>query len=235
MPKEYVIYKGSEEVVSSVSPLEITGITSNTEVPTGTYKVAHKGSQEFADIPAFKTLEDSEKPKPPQNLVVTNVKDTSFTVTFDVEEAESYIVYIDDTEYPISTTTLDVGSLSAYSTYEITVASVNTTGIGEKSEKVIQKTRIEAPKLESYTFGQAYLIGTCMTGETITNCRVFKKGEKNSFLVGTATNGSISIYLNNNSSIVENGEYEVAALDGEPTNSVEGMRATFTVLPKGSA
>jgi uncharacterized protein YjdB len=61
MVKEYVIYKGKEEIISGPSPLEITGIEPNTEVSAGTYKIAYKGSQDFTDIPAFKTLPISVK------------------------------------------------------------------------------------------------------------------------------------------------------------------------------
>ncbi|MGL9995069.1 hypothetical protein IGJ41_000305 [Enterococcus sp. DIV1537a] len=56
MTKEYVIYKGKEKIVSGASPLEITEIAPNTEVQAGTYKVSAKGSQNFTDISAFKTL-----------------------------------------------------------------------------------------------------------------------------------------------------------------------------------
>lgn len=57
MAREYIVYKGEEVVVpASPSPLEITGIEPNTDVPAGTYQVGFADGGEKVDVPAFKTL-----------------------------------------------------------------------------------------------------------------------------------------------------------------------------------
>ena len=56
MAREYIVYKGEEVIVpASPSPLEITGIEPNTDVPSGTYKVGFADGGEKVDVPSFKT------------------------------------------------------------------------------------------------------------------------------------------------------------------------------------
>ncbi|MEB7428489.1 hypothetical protein NGC25_14605 [Enterococcus faecalis] len=59
MAKKYIVYKDNEVIVpASLSPLEITGVEPNTNVPKGTYQVVRivgEKESERVDIPAFKT------------------------------------------------------------------------------------------------------------------------------------------------------------------------------------
>ncbi|HAP2889868.1 phage tail protein [Enterococcus faecalis] len=80
MAREYIVYKGEEVIVpASPSPLEITGIEPNTDVPAGTYQVGFADGGEKVNVPAFKT----------SPIVVTGLEFSPKTSTADAGTAGS--------------------------------------------------------------------------------------------------------------------------------------------------
>lgn len=116
--------------------------------------------------------------------------------------------------------------------HSIQVSAYDGYNEGAKSESYTQKTRVPAPTLDPYKKGTTYLLGKGVIGDTIANCRIYKKGESTHFATGTMTNGDLKIYLGNNANIVAGNEYDVRVIDGNPNGDfIAGMPTTFTVLP----
>ncbi|EHK9417738.1 TPA: phage tail protein [Enterococcus faecalis] len=102
MAREYIVYKGEEVVVpASPSPLEITGIEPNTDVPAGTYQVGFTDGGEKVNVPAFKTLP----------IAVTGLEFSPKTSTADAGTAGSR---------QITATVLPENATNKKVTYEIT-------------------------------------------------------------------------------------------------------------------
>ena len=102
MAREYIVYKGEEVIVpASPSPLEITGIEPNTDVPAGTYQVGFADGGEKVNVPAFKT----------SPIAVTGLEFSPKTSTADAGTAGSR---------QITATVLPENATNKKATYEIT-------------------------------------------------------------------------------------------------------------------
>ena len=102
MAREYIVYKGEEVIVpAGPSPLEITGIEPNTDVPAGTYQVGFADGGEKVNVPAFKT----------SPIAVTGLEFSPKTSTADAGTAGSR---------QITATVLPENATNKKVTYEIT-------------------------------------------------------------------------------------------------------------------
>ncbi|EUJ27319.1 hypothetical protein PCORN_13347 [Listeria cornellensis FSL F6-0969] len=123
-----------------------------------------------------------------------------------------------------------------YSTYySASVSAVNGVTEGESSNIVTQKTLLPGPLMVRFLFGDTYMNGTAVNSPSVTNCRLYRKGESTALLTGTVTAGVLRIYVLNNPNIIAGNEYDVRALDGNPNSptSIPGMATTITAeLPK---
>lgn len=166
---------------------------------------------------------------------MTNLKDTSIQLEWDaVEGANSYYVYSDSTNEPIEVigTSYLLEGLEQKTFYNIQISAYNGQNEGAKSEVLTQKTRISPATLQPYKKGATYLLGTGASGEGITNCRIYNKGESVHFATGTMTDGDLKIYLGTNANIIVGNEYDVKVIDGDPNGEfIAGMPITFKVLP----
>lgn len=143
-------------------------------------------------------------------------------------------MYIDSSSIPVEVTDTNylLEDLEARTSHDIQVSAYNGHYEGAKSDNITQKTRISAPVLQPYKKGATYLLGTGASGEGITNCRIYNKGESVHFATGTMTDGDLKIYLGTNANIIVGNEYDVKVIDGNPNGDfIAGMPATFTVLP----
>lgn len=166
---------------------------------------------------------------------MTDLKDSSMQIEWDsIEGANSYYLYIDSANTPIEVTdaTYLLEGLEPKTFYNIQISTYSGHVEGAKSEVFTQKTKVEAAVLQPYKKGATYLLGKGAIGDTIANCRIYKKGESAHFATGTMTDGDLKIYLGNNANIVVGNEYDVRVIDGNPNGEfIAGMPATFTVLP----
>ncbi|WP_062057100.1 fibronectin type III domain-containing protein [Aquimarina longa] len=170
----YDVYQG-DVLITSVSGTSygVTGLTANTKYE---FKVQAKDAAEnvsgFSTIVSVTTLEskDTEAPSVPSNLVVSNVQETSLSLSWNASTdnigVTGYDVYQDDVLITsVSGTSYDVAGLTANTKYEFKVQAKDAAGnISGFSTIVSVVTKEERPSnicdgLQEWASGIRYAIG----------------------------------------------------------------------------
>lgn len=238
MAREYIVYKGEEVVVpASTSPLEITGVDPNTNVPVGTYQVGFAEGGEKTDVPAFKTLP----------IAVTGLEFSPKTSTADSGTAGSR--KITATVLPSNATNKKVNykitpataGLAVSATGEITwdetvpAGTYITEGKTEDGNFTAQHTlKLNAPNeptmtINPYPFGDANITGT-YTGE-IKKTKMYVNDQYSGVIGGTFKDGNFTFYARNK--FKANDRVELEGLSAESTVLVE--KQLVEILPGISA
>ncbi|MBC1290483.1 hypothetical protein HB824_01235 [Listeria booriae] len=159
--------------------------------------------------------------------------DISITYTWDkVDGASYYLLYMSNRTAPraVFSNEITIDGLTFATVYDARVSAFRRGQEGAQSELLTQKTLLPAPTISRFLFGETYINGTAVDLPSVTNCRIYRKGESTALLTGTVTAGVLRIYVLNNANIVADGQYDVRAIDGSPNvpTSVVGMPTTIT-------
>ncbi|WP_149023670.1 polysaccharide deacetylase family protein [Listeria rocourtiae] len=172
-------------------------------------------------------------PNPPQNFRITKVTDTAITYAWDeVDGANYYLLYMSNRTAPraVFSNEITIEGLSFSTVYTARVSAFRRGQEGAQSEELSQKTLLPAPTISRFLYGESYVNGTSVNLPSVTNCKLYRKGESTALLTGTITSGVLRIYVLNNVNIVAGAQYDIRAIDGNPNQatSVPGMATTIT-------
>ncbi|MBC2196811.1 fibronectin type III domain-containing protein [Listeria booriae] len=173
------------------------------------------------------------RPDAPSNLHITAVTDTTITFAWDtVDNADFYLIRIAGETRPrqFNSSPAVVTGLVYATVYSAKVSAVNGVIEGNSSDVVTQKTLLPKPTILRFLYGETYINGTSINSPSITNCRIYRKGETTALLTGTITAGVLRIYVLGNVNIIPGNEYDIRAIDGNPNlpTSAAGMPTTIT-------
>lgn len=174
-------------------------------------------------------------PKTPQKVEVTEFTDSSITYEWEkVEGATLYRLYFEDLDNPIESTSTKYkrDELEQMSDYACSISAVNGNLEGDKSEKVQQRTRISAPKINEYHLNETYMTGTTISADTVIHAPIYKL-DGTYVANGSVSNGNVRLYLKGNSKIIESESYFVYVLDGQlnQPGTIQSMPTEITILP----
>lgn len=173
------------------------------------------------------------RPNTPQNFRVKAVTDVSITYTWDeVAGVNYYLLYMSNRTTPraVFTNEVTIDGLNFRTIYTARISAFRQGQEGAKSGEVSQKTLLPAPVIARFLYGETYITGTSIDSPTVTNCRIYRKGESTALATGTITAGVLRIYVSGNANIVAGAQYDIRALDGSASgsNTIPGMITTIT-------
>ncbi|MBC1286886.1 fibronectin type III domain-containing protein [Listeria booriae] len=159
--------------------------------------------------------------------------DISITYTWDkVDGASYYLLYMSNRTAPraVFSNEITIDGLTFATVYDARVSAFRRGQEGAQSELLTQKTLLPAPTISRFLFGETYINGTAVDLPSVTNCRIYRKGESTALLTGTVTAGVLRIYVLNNANILAGEQYDIRAIDGSPNSSASqvGMATTIT-------
>lgn len=242
-----VFVDGSLVGATSDTNYTITGLDSNTNYSL-TVLAKDLGDNESAQSSPLMamTLEDTEAPSVPTNVVISNETNVSFKITWDASTdntaVTSYDVYLDNTFNSNTTnTTYTPNGLNASTTYSVTIIAKDAVGNTSNPSTPVNATTTSGAVVATELFISEYVEGTGsnkaieianMTDNPIdlSNYDLRRNGNGGSswsapyVLSGTLSSGDVVVLINGNASIqhlIDEADFIIPVAppnNGEPLN-----------------